>query len=198
MKTVTILLRTKLHKPHIIRNHLHRHHLVDRLNRYLQRPLTLVSAPAGYGKSSLLACWLETSDIQSAWVSLDKNDNDQRLFLAYLLEAIHSLFPGMVKETQALLGSPRFPPTTILSRSLINELDIIGQPFVLVLDDYYTIQAKERSRLDHGTASPRSGVIASGDLHQGRSAASSCAFTRTKSAGRTSRCGSAIFNGRDR
>ena len=116
--------------------------MVDRLNRYLQRPLTLVSAPAGYGKSTLLACWLQTSDIKSAWVSLGKNDNDQRLFLAYVLEAIHSLFPGTVKETQALLGSPHVPPTTILTRSLVNELDMIGQPFVLVLDDYYAIQAK--------------------------------------------------------
>jgi LuxR family maltose regulon positive regulatory protein len=96
-KTGIPLLRTKLHRPRVVRNHLHRQHLLDRLDQCLQRPLMLVSAPAGYGKSTLLACWLETSDMPSAWVSLDKNDNNLHLFLAYLLDAVQTLFPGAVQ-----------------------------------------------------------------------------------------------------
>ena len=71
----TPLLHTKLHRPRVGRNHFHRQRLQDRLNRFLHHPLAVVSAPAGYGKSTLLSCWLESSDIPGAWISLDKNDN---------------------------------------------------------------------------------------------------------------------------
>jgi len=141
--TGTSLLRTKLHRPRVGENHLHRQHLLDRLDRYVRRPLTHVSAPAGYGKSTLLSCWIEASGIPSAWVSLDEKDNDLRLFLAYLLEAVQTLFPGSVQKTEALLDIPNLPPVTILAHSLINELDGIDRTFVLVLDDYHTISAKD-------------------------------------------------------
>ena len=62
------ILRTKLNRPPLTKDHLHRHRLLDRLERNLHRPLTLVSAPAGYGKSTLLSCWLESSDLPSGWV----------------------------------------------------------------------------------------------------------------------------------
>jgi len=139
----TSLLRTKLHRPRVGEHHLHRQHLLDRLDRYVQRPLTLVSAPAGYGKSTLLSCWIEASGIPSAWVSLDEKDNDLRLFMAYLLEAVQTVFPGSVQHTEALLNIPNLPPVAILAHSLINELDEIDRTFVLVLDDYHTISAKD-------------------------------------------------------
>ena len=141
-KTSIPLLRTKLHRPRVVRNHLHRQHLLDRLDRSLQRPLMLVSAPAGYGKSTLLACWLEASDIPGAWVSLDKNDNDMHLFLAYFLDAVQTLFPGTVQNTVALLNASKLPPLTVLAHSLINELDQIDHSFILVLDDYHAISDK--------------------------------------------------------
>ena len=59
----TLFIRTKLHRPPLGKDHLHRQHLLDRLDQRRERPLTLVSAPAGYGKSILTSCWLETSDI---------------------------------------------------------------------------------------------------------------------------------------
>ena len=136
------LLRTKLHIPRVIRNHFHRKHLLDRLDQSLQRPLLLVSAPAGYGKSTLLACWLETSDIPGAWVSLDQNDNDLRVFLSYFLAAVQTLFPGAGQNTEALLNAPKLPPLTVLAHSLINELDQIDHSFILVLDDYHAINDK--------------------------------------------------------
>jgi len=143
----TSLLRTKLHRPRIGGSHFHRQHLLDRLDQDVQRSLTLVSAPAGYGKSTLLSCWIEASGIPSAWVSLDEKDNDPRLFTAYLLGAVQSLFPGSVQHTEALLNIPNLPPVTILAHSLINELDGIDGRFVLVLDDYHNIRAKEVHRL---------------------------------------------------
>ncbi len=91
----------------------------------------LVSAPAGYGKSTLLACWLEASDMPSAWVSLDKNDSNLHLFLAYLLDAVQTLFPGAVQNTEALLNAPNLPPLTVLAHSLINDLDQIDHSFIL-------------------------------------------------------------------
>jgi LuxR family maltose regulon positive regulatory protein len=75
------LLRTKLHRPPVIADHLRRQHLLDWLNKRLHRPLTLVSAPAGYGKTTLISCWLESLDIPRAWLSIDKTDNDLHRFL---------------------------------------------------------------------------------------------------------------------
>jgi len=69
------LLRTKLHRPLGASDHLHRQRLLDRLNRHPSRPLTLVSAPAGYAKSTLVSCWLESCDVPSAWLSLDESDS---------------------------------------------------------------------------------------------------------------------------
>ena len=95
----TPLIRTKLHRPPVDTVHLHRQHLLDRLNKRLHRPLTLVSAPAGYGKSTLVSGWLDSCAIPSAWLSLDENDNDLRLFLSYLLAAIRDMFPDAVRHT---------------------------------------------------------------------------------------------------
>ncbi len=136
------LIRTKLHRPPVAADHLHRQHLLDRLEKNLDRPLTLVSAPAGYGKTTLMSCWLESSDLPSAWVSLDDGDNDLRQFLSYFVAAVQSLFPDAVRETRAMLNAPELPPLRILAFSLINELDQIEKNFILVLDDYHLIHAK--------------------------------------------------------
>jgi len=95
-KTNENILRTKLYKPRLSINHLHRQHLTAWLDRWIHRPLTLVSAPAGYGKSTLLSCWLKTLASPSAWISLDENDNDLYTFLSYLLAAIQTVFPNAV------------------------------------------------------------------------------------------------------
>jgi len=139
--TIT-LLSTKLYKPHISKNYLHRQRLLNWLDEWVSRPLTLVSAPAGYGKSTLLSSWLATSDLPSAWITLDKNENDLRLFLSYLLAAVQSLFPDAVQKTEILLRASNLPAQSTLLHSLINELNQIGQSFILVLDDYHTIDDK--------------------------------------------------------
>ncbi len=135
----TQILRTKLHLPSVIKDHLHRERLIDRLEKNRQRSLTLVSAPAGYGKSTLLSCWLESCDSPSAWVSLENNDNDLRVFLSYFLAAVQTQFPAAGQNTEALLNSPELPPLSVITHSLINELDQIDSPLILVLDDYHAI-----------------------------------------------------------
>jgi LuxR family maltose regulon positive regulatory protein len=136
------LLRTKIHRPTVDDEHIHRPSLVARLNRHRHRPLTLISAPAGYGKSTLASCWVESADVPGAWVSLDENDNDPRFFLAYVVAAVHAIFPGSLPKTQTLLNAPTLPPVSALAPSLINELDAIDALFILVLDDYHAIKEK--------------------------------------------------------
>ena len=87
------LIRTKLHRPLVDRNHIHRPHLLERLEKNRQRPLTLVSAPAGYGRSTLASDWLDSCDSPSAWLSLDEMNNDLGKFLSYLLAAVETIFP---------------------------------------------------------------------------------------------------------
>jgi LuxR family maltose regulon positive regulatory protein len=82
------LKHTKLNRPAIASDHLHRQHLLDRLDQHRHRPLTLVSAPAGYGKTVLISCWMASCDAPGAWVSIDESDNDLRMFAAYFIAAV--------------------------------------------------------------------------------------------------------------
>ena len=104
------LLYTKLYRPHIDRNHLNRPHLLARLDQHRHRPLTLVSAPAGYGKSALISSWLETYENPGAWLSLSEGDGDLRTFIGYIIAAVHKYFPEACQNTQALLKNLDLPP----------------------------------------------------------------------------------------
>jgi LuxR family maltose regulon positive regulatory protein len=98
-----------------------------------------VSAPAGYGKTTLVSSWLDDTDWPCAWLSLDEYDDDLAMFLSYVIAAIQTLYPDVGQETQALLKAPSLPPSPMLARNLINELGQIDTPFVFVLDDYHVI-----------------------------------------------------------
>ena len=95
------LIRTKLHRPPIHENIVHRQRLFDQLDQPFRRTLTLVVVSAGYGKTMLVSSWLDAANSSSAWVSLDENDNDLHLFLNYFLAAAQTIFPGTLRETQA-------------------------------------------------------------------------------------------------
>ncbi|MEN8808969.1 MAG: response regulator, partial [Desulfobacterales bacterium] len=136
----TTILSTKLHLPQLDRNHIHRLHLLERLDQARERVCTLVSAPAGYGKTSLISSWIEKYDGLCAWVSLDEKDNDLRMFLNYFLSAIQTLFPDAVRKTLAMANSSQLPPLSSVTGTLINELDRIEQPFILSLDDCHLIR----------------------------------------------------------
>jgi ATP/maltotriose-dependent transcriptional regulator MalT len=112
--TTLSILSTKLHRPPVDRSHVHRLHLLEQLDQRRSRPLTLVSAPAGYGKSVLIHSWLESCDIPGAWMSLDKNDNDLRTFTAYFVAAVKTLFSGACRNTRALLNASDLTSIAIL------------------------------------------------------------------------------------
>ena len=135
-----ILIQTKLYRPLLPIDLVPRPQLTEWLDERRKRPLTLVSAPAGYGKSTLISSWLDTCKYANAWLTLDEQDNDLMVFLTYFLEAIHSIFPNAAQHTQALLNAQTPPPGKELAIHLVNEINQIDQFFVLVLDDYEVIR----------------------------------------------------------
>ena len=142
--TTGSLLRTKLHRPPVPRDYVRRPRLdVDLLTTH---PVTLVSAAAGFGKSVLVSGWLEAWTGRSAWVSLDESDNDLRQFVSYVCAAVETVFPSALPEVCDRLEAPTLPPVMLLAHTLVNELDAIEEPFVLVLDDVHRIS--ERAVLD--------------------------------------------------
>jgi LuxR family maltose regulon positive regulatory protein len=134
------LIATKLHRAPIDRLHVHRPLLLERLEQRRSRPLTLVSAPAGYGKSILIRCWLESCNTPGSCLSLDENDNDLRMFAGYFVAAVKKLFPGACRKTEGLLTAPDLPPAAEMGAILINELNGIEQSFILALDDFHFIK----------------------------------------------------------
>ena len=137
------MLRTRFYRPSLPSDLVDRPRLIDQLNRGSDRPLTLVTAPAGYGKSILVSAWLSTCERPGAWLSLDETVDDLGVFLAYFVAAIQTIFPGALRQTQTLLTAISLPPLGVLAGSLINELDEIERDFVVVLDDYHTIHQQE-------------------------------------------------------
>ena len=124
------LIRTKLYRPRIPGELIPRPGLLEQLNRGLDRNLTLVSAPAGFGKTTLLATWLETCARPAAWLQLDEEDSDLVVFLSYLLAAIQTLSADAVNETLGSAGRALLTTTLILVASfwmrLFSDLKVIA------------------------------------------------------------------------
>ena len=120
-----------------------RAHLTDRLNAGLNRALTIVSAPAGFGKTTLLGEWLAgaAQAVPAAWLSLDEDDNDPVRFLTYIVAAINRVQKSVGSAALALLRSPLPPPTKAVFTSLLNDLGSVPGDLFLVLDDYHTIDS---------------------------------------------------------
>ncbi len=135
-RTALPILRTKLHRPPSPVDVVERPRLKERLHRGKDGTLTLVTAPAGYGKSTLVSQWLETCKQPTAWLSLDETDSDIATFIQYVLAAIRVAFPNACPNTLALMRGDKFPSSKVLSGYFTNELDAIEVPFILVLDDY--------------------------------------------------------------
>src|SRR5215211_4206326 len=133
------LLETKLHVPRRQRALVARPRLSERLSRGAESALTLVSAPAGFGKTTLLAEWLAGApdDGRSvAWLSLDQRDNDPALFWTYLVTALQTAAHGVGAGALSLLQSPQLSIEAVLA-TLLNDLHAISNDAVLVLDDYH-------------------------------------------------------------
>jgi LuxR family maltose regulon positive regulatory protein len=132
------LLTTKLHIARARPGLIPRPRLLDRLNSGFQRKLTIVSAPAGFGKTSLLGEWAHTSKQNVAWVSLDEQDNSLPRFWAYFIGALQRLHPGLGDGALAALQGGGSIENNLTA--LINELAALPQELALVLDDYHAIE----------------------------------------------------------
>ncbi len=138
----TPILATKLYVPPPQPGVVRRHRLIERLNEGLHRKLTLISAPAGFGKTTLIGEWVAGCERQAAWLSLDEGDNDPTRFLSYLVAALHTIVPNLGEGVLGVLQSPQPPPTESILPALLNEIIPIEDDFVLVLDDYHVIDAR--------------------------------------------------------
>jgi len=147
------LLTTKRHVPPVRPELVERPRLIERLNAGLDRKTTLVSAPAGFGKTTLVSEWVQamgraTPSIAIAWLSLDEADNDLGRFLAYFISALRTVEArqepagNIGKGALSALQSPRPPPAEAVLIPLINEIAAIPDRLVLVLDDYHMIEVQ--------------------------------------------------------
>ena len=138
---VPILLKTKLHPPAPGKGLVVRRRLVDRLQDGFNntRNLSLLAAPAGFGKTTLLANWLQQSDSPCAWLSLDQDDNDPVVFWRYVLKALQTINPTLGQTSEGMLRTELPPVIKEFLTPLINDLYINLQKLVLVLDDYHVI-----------------------------------------------------------
>jgi len=140
-----LLLATKLSTPSLRKDIVSRPHLIERMGTDLLqddefgRRLTLVSAPAGYGKTTLAIDWLHRLGLPLGWLSLDEADNDPRRFITYLIAAMKKVSESIGQAATAMLQSPQPPPSEIMLTTLVNEISAVSQPFILVLDDYHVI-----------------------------------------------------------
>ena len=138
----TPILATKLYIPAPRPKVVLRPRLIERLNEGLQRKLTLISAPAGFGKTTLVSEWVAGCHRPVAWLSLDEGDNDPTRFLVYLVAALQTIAANVGKGVLGVLQSPQPPPTESILTALLNEIATVADNFVLVLDDYHVIDSK--------------------------------------------------------
>ncbi|MBK8910386.1 MAG: tetratricopeptide repeat protein [Chlorobi bacterium] len=136
------LLRTKLYVPRPQPNLVERERLFALVDQGLQSRLTLISAPPGFGKTTLVSEWAWRTERMVGWVSLDEGDNDLRRFLRYVAAALHRLDQRVGKTALGLLQSPQGTPEGVLT-SLLNDVLEANTQMLLVLDDYHTIDSPE-------------------------------------------------------
>ena len=126
------ILATKLYAPPHRPELVGRPCLIERLNEGLHRKLTLISAPAGFGKTTLASEWIAGSRRPSAWLSLDEGESDVTRFLLYFIAALQTIDAKIGKNVSNALQSPQPPPTESILTSLVNEMDAMPDEFILV------------------------------------------------------------------
>ena len=146
------ILATKLFIPSTRPEIVPRPRLIEQLNEGLHRKLTIISAPAGYGKTALVSDWAGNLQLDAenesnplsriAWLSLDENDNDPTRFLTYSIAALQTIETNIATGLLSALQSPQSPPIEDILTVLINEITAIHSRIILVLDDYHLIEAE--------------------------------------------------------
>jgi LuxR family maltose regulon positive regulatory protein len=137
----TMMLATKLYIPPPRPSVVHRPRLIEALNEGTRRKLTLIAAPAGFGKTTLVSAWVAGFERPAAWLSLDEGDNDPARFLAYLVAALQTVAANVGEAALGALQSSQPPPPEAVLTVLLNEITTLPDHIVLVLDDYHVIDA---------------------------------------------------------
>ena len=144
------VIRAKLHAPRTPSDLVRRDRLLELLSGRPDRPFTLVSAPAGYGKSTLVAYWLKTADVAGTWYSVEESDDNLRQFLTCLIAAVRNHSRNACSTTLELLRAQELPSLAIVREQFANDLEAIRKPFILVVDDFHRIRRPEvHEILDH-------------------------------------------------
>ncbi|MBK8904454.1 MAG: tetratricopeptide repeat protein [Anaerolineaceae bacterium] len=135
------LLQTKLFVPRLRPSLVPRPHLIAKLNQGLHRKLTLISAPAGFGKTTLVSEWIAGGERPFAWLSLDERDGDRTRFLTYFVAALQTVASDVGQRLLEALQNPQLPPIESLLTTLLNEIAASPVEFALVLDDYHVLES---------------------------------------------------------
>jgi len=136
------LLTTKLYIPQLSIDLVPRPRLYERLEEGLMRKVTLVAAPAGFGKSTLVTGWLAENQCNAAWLSLDDGDNDPVKFWTYLIAAIQTIYQEVGGEARQIVSAPQLRNIEPVVISLINDVSQLPYELVIVLDDYHVIETE--------------------------------------------------------
>ncbi|HEX2993522.1 MAG TPA: LuxR C-terminal-related transcriptional regulator [Anaerolineales bacterium] len=143
---VTTILATKLYIPPPRAKIVLRPHLIEQLNEGLSSDrtpcVTLISAPAGFGKTTLVSEWVASCQRPVAWLSLDYGDSDLSRLLMYVIAALQTIKPALGENLLAALQTPQSPPVESLLTSLLNEISALPDDLILVLDDYHLLDSK--------------------------------------------------------
>src|SRR5512138_96972 len=136
------LLKTKISVPRLPGDFIHRPRLTDRINQGMKCPLTLITAPAGFGKTNLLIEWTRQTNLPVAWLTIDRDDNDTSRFIRYAIGALQTVVPGFGEEALGLdlLQSPQGDGWKTGLTLLINEIAALPKELVLVYDDFHVLE----------------------------------------------------------
>jgi LuxR family transcriptional regulator, maltose regulon positive regulatory protein len=133
--------RVKLHRPHAIAGSIERPRLLEKLDQVLEKPVALITAPAGFGKTTLLAQWLDRCTLPNAWLQLDEDIREISEFLSGVVAALRQLFPGCLQKTDDLQHAQVTVPLAAWKNALIADLELLEDtPFILALDDYHLVE----------------------------------------------------------
>jgi ATP/maltotriose-dependent transcriptional regulator MalT len=137
-----LILKTRLYKPAVNEKFIVRKRLIARLNDESDRPLKLIIAGAGYGKSVLMSQWLDTYRRKYCWISLEEDCNDLQIFLSYLIACIQQKFPESMQHTAQMNSSSQMPSDEVVAQTLNNELHDLSESLIIVFDDFHVIRNK--------------------------------------------------------
>lgn len=141
------MLLTKLYIPSPGKNLIQRLNLFNKLNEGLNRKLILISAPAGFGKTTLISDWINQYKILTAWVSLDKGDGDPVEFLSYIISSIQTISAEFGQSAMTLLKSPDKPNYKFITDLILNDMHQIREEILVVLDDFHSVDTSEINKI---------------------------------------------------